>query len=37
MWNGLKMQKTEATRGKRIAQALEWLAEGKVRNWKYVR
>lgn len=29
--------KTEATREKRIAQALEWLAEGKVRNWKYVR
>lgn len=29
--------KTESTREKRIAQALEWLAEGKVRNWKYVR
>ena len=29
--------KTEATRSKRIAQALEWLAEGKVRNWKYVK
>lgn len=27
--------KTEATRDKRIAQALEWLAEGKKRNWKY--
>ncbi|WDS35383.1 YdeI/OmpD-associated family protein [Pseudoxanthomonas sp.] len=27
--------KTEATRDKRIAQALEWLAEGKHRNWKY--
>ena len=25
----------EATRDKRIAQALEWLAEGKSRNWKY--
>lgn len=27
--------KTEATRDKRIATALEWLAEGKSRNWKY--
>lgn len=27
--------KTEATRDKRIAQSLEWLAEGKHRNWKY--
>ncbi|UZT96539.1 YdeI/OmpD-associated family protein [Chryseobacterium fluminis] len=27
--------KTEATRNKRIAQALEWIAEGKGRNWKY--
>jgi len=27
--------KREATRDKRIAQALEWLAEGKRRNWKY--
>lgn len=27
--------KTEETRGKRIAQALEWIAEGKGRNWKY--
>lgn len=27
--------KTEATRQKRIATALEWLAEGKRRNWKY--
>jgi uncharacterized protein YdeI (YjbR/CyaY-like superfamily) len=27
--------KREATRDKRIAQALEWLAEGKSRNWKY--
>lgn len=28
--------KTEATRNKRLATAMEWLAEGKVRNWKYV-
>lgn len=27
--------KQEATRAKRIAQAVEWLAEGKKRNWKY--
>jgi uncharacterized protein YdeI (YjbR/CyaY-like superfamily) len=29
--------KTEATRNKRIAQAIEWLKEGKERNWKYAR
>jgi uncharacterized protein YdeI (YjbR/CyaY-like superfamily) len=29
--------KTEATRNKRIATALEWIAEGKGRNWKYER
>jgi uncharacterized protein YdeI (YjbR/CyaY-like superfamily) len=27
--------KREETRDKRIAQALEWIAEGKQRNWKY--
>lgn len=27
--------KSEATRQKRIDQALEWIAEGKSRNWKY--
>ena len=27
--------KREETRAKRIAQAVEWLAEGKSRNWKY--
>jgi hypothetical protein len=27
--------KTEETRVKRIAQALEWIEEGKGRNWKY--
>jgi uncharacterized protein YdeI (YjbR/CyaY-like superfamily) len=27
--------KTEQTRTKRIATMLEWLAEGKARNWKY--
>jgi len=29
--------KTEATRNKRIATMLEWLEEGKSRNWKYER
>ena len=27
--------KTEATREKRLAQAIEWMAEGKSRHWKY--
>lgn len=27
--------KTEATRNKRMETALEWIAEGKTRNWKY--
>ncbi len=27
--------KTEATRNKRMATAIEWMAEGKSRNWKY--
>ena len=27
--------KTEATRIKRLTQAIEWIAEGKRRNWKY--
>jgi uncharacterized protein YdeI (YjbR/CyaY-like superfamily) len=29
--------KTEATRSKRLATTLEWLAEGKHRNWKYMK
>ena len=28
--------KTDATRDKRLLQAVEWMAEGKVRNWKYL-
>ena len=28
--------KTDATRKRRIETALEWLAEGKPRNWKYM-
>jgi uncharacterized protein YdeI (YjbR/CyaY-like superfamily) len=27
--------KTEATRARRLEQAIEWIAEGKARNWKY--
>ena len=27
--------KREATRDRRVAQAVQWLAEGKTRNWKY--
>jgi len=29
--------KTEETRERRLATTLEWLAEGKPRNWKYMR
>ncbi len=29
--------KTEETRQKRLDQAVVWMAEGKVRNWKYVK
>ncbi len=29
--------KTEATRNKRLETAIEWMAEGKIRNWKYVK
>jgi hypothetical protein len=28
--------KTEVTRSSRIATAVEWMAEGKIRNWKYL-
>jgi hypothetical protein len=27
--------KSDATREKRLAQAIEWMAEGKARHWKY--
>jgi uncharacterized protein YdeI (YjbR/CyaY-like superfamily) len=27
--------KTDATRDKRLATAVEWMSEGKVRHWKY--
>ena len=29
--------KSDATRARRIEQAVEWIAEGKPRNWKYMR
>jgi uncharacterized protein YdeI (YjbR/CyaY-like superfamily) len=28
--------KRDETRSKRLAQAIEWMAEGKTRNWKYM-
>jgi uncharacterized protein YdeI (YjbR/CyaY-like superfamily) len=31
----LEEAKTEVTRGKRMAQTIAWLEEGKSRNWKY--
>ncbi|MES2125785.1 MAG: YdeI/OmpD-associated family protein [Pseudomonadota bacterium] len=31
----LEEAKTEATRQRRMEQALEWIGEGKARNWKY--
>jgi uncharacterized protein YdeI (YjbR/CyaY-like superfamily) len=35
MW--LEEAKTEETREKRLAQAIEWIAESKSRNWKYMK
>jgi uncharacterized protein YdeI (YjbR/CyaY-like superfamily) len=29
--------KQDETRARRIAQAIEWVAEGKPRNWKYMK
>jgi uncharacterized protein YdeI (YjbR/CyaY-like superfamily) len=29
--------KTEQTRERRLASAIEWMSEGKVRNWKYMK
>ena len=29
--------RTDPTRDRRIAQAVEWIAQGKSRNWKYER
>lgn len=33
----LEEAKTEATRLRRLEQAIEWIAEGKTRNWKYAK
>lgn len=33
--NWITEAKREETRAKRVAQAVEWMAEGKARNWKY--
>jgi uncharacterized protein YdeI (YjbR/CyaY-like superfamily) len=33
----LEEAKREDTRKKRLAQTVEWLAEGKPRNWKYMK
>jgi uncharacterized protein YdeI (YjbR/CyaY-like superfamily) len=33
----LEGAKTEETRDRRVAQALEWISKGKGRNWKYER
>ncbi len=35
MW--FEEAKTDDTRDKRLAQGLEWMAEGKSRNWKYMK
>ena len=29
--------KTESTRDNRLKQAIEWMTEGKIRNWKYAK
>lgn len=33
--NWITDAKTETTRNKRMEQAIEWISEGKGRNWKY--
>lgn len=33
----LEDAKREETRNKRMTQAIEWIAEGKTRNWKYMK
>jgi len=35
MW--LAETKTEETRNKRMETAIEWISEGKIRNWKYLK
>lgn len=33
--NWITQAKTEATRNSRLTRAIEWMSEGKIRNWKY--
>lgn len=33
----LEEAKTEMTRNKRLEEAIEWMAEGKIRHWKYLK
>ncbi len=33
----LNEAKTDETRARRLETAMEWIAEGKIRNWKYTR
>ncbi len=33
----LSEARTQETRAKRLAAAIEWMSEGKERNWKYAR
>jgi uncharacterized protein YdeI (YjbR/CyaY-like superfamily) len=33
----IREAKTDETRARRLEQAIEWMAEGKPRNWKYER
>ncbi|SRR5581483_59027 len=35
--NWLLEARTDATREKRLETAIEWMSEGKIRNWKYVK
>lgn len=35
--NWITEAKTEPTRQKRIDTSIEWLSQGKIRNWKYVK
>lgn len=35
--NWVAEAKTEGTRQKRLETAIEWMSEGKIRNWKYLK
>jgi hypothetical protein len=37
MWRGVIEAKQPLTREERIKTAVEWMADGKVRNWKYMK